>query len=160
MFRCFSRSYHLPPMSSCKRCGADATPDGGLFCRFCGANLEAAGPRLLEAIGIETAGDEASPVLPYGVLVPNSYSDTFSTAQDGQATVRVRLVAGNAKRASACRTLVDHTFPIQQRGPRGGPRVQLTITVARDGALRIVFEEPGTDNRFVRDGLLVPVSAT
>jgi hypothetical protein len=148
----------LPTMSACRRCGADYPQGDGLFCRFCGAAQDITSPRLLEAIAIDTVGDVASPVLPYGVLVPNSYSDVFSTAEDDQPTVRVHLVAGNAPRASACRNLMDMTIAIRNRGPMNVPRVRLTITVERDGRLRVVFEEEGTDNRVAREDLVVPVS--
>jgi hypothetical protein len=63
-------------MSSCMNCGAPST-NGGLFCAFCGRTIDLAAnsPRLLEAISIETMGDEASPVIPYGAHLPTSYSD-------------------------------------------------------------------------------------
>jgi|HubBroStandDraft_4_1064222.scaffolds.fasta_scaffold143482_1 molecular chaperone DnaK (HSP70) len=147
-------------MSSCTSCSAPRTADGGLFCAFCGksADLPSGTPRLLEAISIETMGDEASPVIRYGAYLPSSYSDVFSTGADAQETIQIHLLLGNARRASENRTLANLVLPIVARGPRGGPRVQLTVTVDRTGRLTLRMEEPGRANVFERNDLFVPVS--
>jgi molecular chaperone DnaK (HSP70) len=145
-------------MSSCTHCGAPRADEAALFCAYCGKGVAAKGPRLLEAISIETAGDEATPVIAYGALVPTSFSNVFSTATDRQETIQIHLLLGNAARASQSRTLANLVLPIRSRAPRGVPRVQLTVTVDARGALRLKMEEIGTDNVYERSDLLVPVS--
>ena len=151
----------MPTMSLCDHCGAPRTDQAALFCAFCGKSVveSSAGPRLLEAISVETAGDEATPFIPYGALVPTSSSDVFSTAIERQETVQVHLLLGNSKRASQSRTLANLVLPILARAPRGVPRVQLTVTIDARGRLTLRMEETGTDNVFERQDLLVPVSS-
>lgn len=148
-------------MSHCNHCGAPRADQAALFCAYCGKSViaDSPGPRLLEAISIETAGDEATPIIPYGTRVPTSFSDIFSTAIERQETVQVHLLLGNSKRASASRTLANMVLPVLARAPRGVPRVQLTVTVDAEGRLSLRMEETGTTNIFERRDLLVPVSS-
>jgi molecular chaperone DnaK len=146
-------------MSTCTHCGAPRADEAALFCAYCGRSVagEVRGPRLLEAISIETIGDEATPIIAYGARVPTSYTDIFSTAVDRQETIQVHLLLGNARKASECRTLANLVLPIEARASRGVPRVQLTVTVDATGCLTLRMEEIGTANAFERRDLLVPV---
>ena len=147
-------------MRICEHCGARLDLMDTLFCPYCGTAHDLETPRLAEAISIEIVGDEAAPILPYGTRLPASYSDVFSTSTDGQETVHVHLVVGNSRKASACRSMLSLTFPIEERGPRGVPRVNVTVRVDATGRLGVLAHEQGTDNRFERDDLLVAVAAT
>jgi Hsp70 protein len=146
--------------ATCTHCGAPRAAGAGLFCTFCGkaVDLDAGGPRLLEAISIEIIGDVASPVIPYGARLPTSYSDVFSTAIDDQSTIQIHLLLGNAPRASGNRTLANLVLAIVARERRGVPRVQLTVSVDATGGLRMRMEEIGRANTYERSDLLVPVS--
>jgi molecular chaperone DnaK len=147
-------------MSTCTHCGAPRADEAALFCAYCGRSVvgEVSGPRLLEAMSIETRGDEATPIIAYGARVPTSYSDVFSTAVDRQETIQIHLLLGNGRKASASRTLVNLVLPIVARAPRGVPRVQLTVAVDATGRLSLRMEEIGTMNAFERCDLLVPVA--
>ncbi|MBZ5709942.1 Hsp70 family protein [Nannocystis pusilla] len=137
-------------MPACAHCGAAFEPHDGLFCRWCGRAGELAVPRLAEAVTIETAGDIATAIVPYGAALPTSFSEVFTTAEDDQPTVMVRLVVGNSPRASACRPLMTVTLALRRPGPRGVPRVRLTLTIEADGRGRVLAEEEGqADNRLV-----------
>ena len=151
----------MSTVSNCNHCGAPRADEAAIFCAYCGQNVvaDSPGPRLLEAISIETAADEATPIISYGARVPTSFSNIFSTATDRQETVQVHLLLGNSKRASANRTLSNVVLPILARAPRGVPRVQLTVTVDVEGRLTLRMEETGTDNIFERRDLMVPVSS-
>lgn len=141
------------------RCNSCGGPLGdGLFCSWCGQARAVEGARLLEALSIETVGDVASAMVPYGARVPTTYSDVFSTAEDGQRTFQVKLVVGNSPKASECRQLINLVLPLERPGPRGGPRIQLTITIEADGALSVVAHEQGAANPHRHDGFRVPTS--
>ncbi len=137
----------------CEHCGA--TLEDGLYCRYCGRARHVEGPRLLEALSIETDGDEASPIIPYGARLPVSYADVFSTAEDGQRAFELHLVMGNAKRASACRTLARIAHPLEHPGPRGGPRIDVTVTIEPSGALTVEARERGAAGVYRREGLRI-----
>ena len=125
----------------CDACGANLHE--GLFCTWCGQAHLTEGIRLVERLGVELAGDEICPILPYGARLPASWSDSFSTAQDDQTSFVLHLVVGNAKRASLCRTLMNLVHPLQNPGPRGQPRIQVTVHVLLDGSLSIEAHEQG-----------------
>lgn len=143
-------------MRRCAACGGPG--DDGLFCRWCGQAVAVEGPRLLEALAIEIAGDVASPVIPYGARLPTSWSDVFSTAEDHQATFQLRLVVGNSVRASECRTLANLVHPLEAPGPRAGPRLQVTVHVSATGSLSIEAVEQGGQRPLSVRGLQVAVS--
>lgn len=143
--------------STCASCGASFGPDAGAFCTYCGAQREVSGWRLAEAICIATVGDRAEPLLPYGTVLPASFTDVFSTGSDEQETIQIHLVSGNGETASGSRSLARLTFPLLTRGPTGVPRVQLTLRVEIDGQLSLTLEEEGTDNWYERADLLVGV---
>jgi molecular chaperone DnaK len=52
---------------------------------------------LAEDVGIETFGGVLTPLLHAGDRVPCSLAMTFSTAEDNQAAVTVRLAQGDAR---------------------------------------------------------------
>jgi molecular chaperone DnaK (HSP70) len=130
----------------------------GLFCQWCGHAATFTSPRLLEALAIETAGDEASAIVPYGSRLPMSWSDVFSTAEDGQATFQVRIVVGNSTRASECRPIVMLVLPLAKPGPRGKPRITLTLHVSAEGDLQVEALEHGTSEPIRRAGFKVAVA--
>ena len=142
-------------MESCTNCGGNLTD--GFFCPYCGRSKSFNGPRLAESISIETINDVATPLLPYGSKLPASFSDVFSTSQDQQASVQVRIVVGNSALASQNRSMANIVFPIERRGPMGGPRVHFLLQVNVDGELTIEISEEGTQNQTTQTGLMVAI---
>ncbi len=96
-----------------------------------------------ETLAIEKGNDVASPVLRAGTLLPTSYSETFSTVDDGQRAVQLRLLVGASKKASECRTLLNLNVPLEHLGPRGKPKVKLVLSVGEDGSLAVHAHEQG-----------------
>lgn len=146
-------------MKTCSHCGAPLELGDAIFCPYCGLQRHLDGPRLAEAISIETVGDVATPILPYGSRLPASFSDVFSTCQDHQETVQIHLVVGNSPKASGNRSLLNLTLPlVQRRAQAGVPRVEFTLRVDAEGHLGVEVLEKETDNSYRRDDLLVAVA--
>ena len=147
----------------CPNCLAPLRLDAGpiVTCRYCGAQsrLDAPGVvvepgapgqrRLAEAVSFVTPTNTIA-FLEAGRVLPIHRSETLSTRSDDQDALDVNLVQGTEP-------IVRFHFPIQKRGPRGVPRLALTVRVAPDGAMSVTVTEPGTTHAVDRDGLRVRV---
>jgi molecular chaperone DnaK (HSP70) len=105
--------------------------------------------RLAEAVSFVTPTNTV-PFLEKGRVLPIHRTETLSTRSDDQDALDVNLVQGTEP-------VVHLRFPIQKRGPRGVPKLVLTVRVAPDGATSITVAEPGTSNVVDRDQLRVRV---
>ena len=147
----------------CPNCIAPLRLDAGpvVRCLYCGAQcrLDAPGAvvepgkpgekRLAEAVAFVTPTNTV-PFLDKGRVLPIHRTETLSTRTDDQDALDVNLVQGSTP-------LVHFRFPIQKRGPRGVPKLALTVRVAADGAMSLTVTEPGTSNAVDRDQLRVRV---
>ena len=134
------------PVVRCTYCGAQSRLDSP------GVVLEPGTPgqaRLAEAVSFVTPTIKV-PFLEKGATLPIYRTETLSTRTDDQDALDVNLVQGTE-------TLVRFRFPIEKRGPRGVPKLALTVRVASDGAMSITVAEPGTKNIVDRDQLRVHV---
>lgn len=148
----------------CPNCIAPLRLDVGpvVRCSYCGAQsrLDAPGvvvdpgtpgqTRLAEAVSFVTPTNTV-PFLDEGRTLPIHRTETLSTRTDDQDALDVNLVQGSE-------SLVHFRFPIQKRGPRGVPKLALTVRVAPDGAMSLTVAEPGTSNVVDRDQLRVRVA--
>lgn len=107
--------------------------------------LEEAGPRMLEDLGVEVSDRSVSLIIPCCTLLPAAASDVFTTVHDHQADVGIHLV-GRDVPSPLRRTLARAVHPIKRRGPRGGPQIQVTVTVDEQGAVEIEAVEVGATN--------------
>jgi hypothetical protein len=150
-------------MVRCPNCGAPLRLDAGpiAHCAYCGTQsrvdtpgvVVAAGTpgqtRLVDAVSFVTPTITV-PFLDKGKTLPIFRTETLSTRTDDQDALDVNIVQGSDP-------IVHFRFPIQKRGPRGVPKLALTVRVAVDGAMSITVAEPGTTNVVDRDQLRVRV---
>ncbi len=128
-------------------------------CRYCGAQSRIDAPgvvvdpgapgqtRLAETVSFVTP-TITIPFLDKGKTLPIFRTETLSTRTDDQDALDVNIVQG-------AEPVVHFRFPIEKRGPRGVPKLALTVRVAEDGAMSITVAEPGTSNVVDRDQLRV-----
>ncbi|HET6452154.1 MAG TPA: Hsp70 family protein [Spirochaetia bacterium] len=86
-------------------------------------------------VGIEVYGGRAIPLIPAGSRLPAARAMTFTTVADGQGAVEVRVVRCTAAERPAevvGRFLVAGLRP----GPGGTARVDIGISLDRDGVIR------------------------
>lgn len=88
---------------------------------------------LRETIGIETLGGVSTPILAKGCSAPCRASHTFSTAEDGQDQILLRLFRGEAKSATTAQPL--GTFQVSGIAPvsRGRARILVEFEADRGG---------------------------
>ena len=134
------------PIVKCAYCGAQSRLDSP------GVVAEPGAPgqtRLAEAVSFVTPTNTI-PFLDKGKTLPIFRTETLSTRSDDQDALEVNLVQG-------AEPVVHFRFPIQKRGPRGVPKLVLTVRVAPDGAMSVTVAEPGTTSVVDRDQLRVRV---
>lgn len=90
---------------------------------------------LAEDVGIVTAGG-LTPLIARGAQLPASFRSEFSTAEDGQAAVELRLSARGSIDAVP-RTLGVFSIDGIPPQPRGMPRIHVTVTVAANGEVTV-----------------------
>jgi len=145
-------------MERCNNCGApfDARPASG-SCEFCGAAPARAYKVLAQSLRIEIIDDVSAVLIPKGAQLPTQITEIFSTGQDGQSSVQIHLVEGDAEKASENRHLGRYILPGITPQPKGAPQILFGLSISADGELVVKAEEVGTDNRREYGGVRVGV---
>ena len=94
-------------------------------------------PMLRLPIGIETRGGRFTMLVPPGSILPTSCSFTFTTADAGQASIKVTAFQGphrKAKRNDKLGVFEVSGFPL---GPPRVPQIEITFHVDAGGALSV-----------------------
>ncbi len=92
---------------------------------------------LAEDVGIETVGDVFTPVLTKGSLIPCSAKQVFSTANDGQTAVTLKLVQGVGQAASGNRQLGKFDLTGIPTAPQGVPQIEVVFDIDDAGNLSV-----------------------
>jgi len=82
---------------------------------------------LIEGIGIETLGGVFTALLQTGALIPVTFSQTFSTADDGQPAVTLKLYRGNNGIAQANHFIGEINIAGIPLLPRGLPKIKIEL---------------------------------
>jgi molecular chaperone DnaK (HSP70) len=88
-------------------------------------------------LSIETLGGVSTALIPKCTRLPANKVETFSTASDNQTSVEIRLVAGEAARATENRSLGRFRVEGIPRAVRGIPQIELTLHVDASGVLSV-----------------------
>ena len=97
--------------------------------------------RLAMNVGIETLGGILTAILPHGQAAPCSRTEIFSTAQDHQAHVAVRLFRGIASTVARAHFLGEVRVTGFAPAPRGVPKIEVTLAI-EDGRLVVSVPPP------------------
>ena len=92
---------------------------------------------LAEDVGIETVGDVFTPVLIKGTSIPCSAKQIFSTANDGQTAVTLKLVQGVGQAASRNRQLGMFDLTGIPTSPQGVPQIEVVFDIDDAGNLSV-----------------------
>lgn len=135
------------PVATCTYCGAQTRIDAP---REIAKPAVTSGTRLADTVSFAVSPTRSIPLLAANSPLPIFHTDLLSTSRDNQETLEVNLVQGSDPIAS-------FSFPIQQRAPRGVPKLSLTVRVATNGAFSVTISEPGTTNVLDRGAMAVRV---
>ena len=89
------------------------------------------------ALGIASAGDLFSTLIEKNCRVPAQQVRTFTTNQDGQTEVEIRVSQGSSRRASHNQELGNFVLEGIAPAPRMEPKVEVTFRIDDDGILAV-----------------------
>jgi len=95
-------------------------------------------------LGVETLGGKATPLIPANTTIPTAKSEVFSTAEDGQTEVTIRVLQGNRPMAADNRTLGNFNLTGIAPAPRGMPQIEVTFDIDANGILNVSAKDKAT----------------
>jgi molecular chaperone DnaK len=97
------------------------------------------------SLGIETLGGIMTRLVERNSTIPTSKKETFSTADDNQPAVTVKVYQGEREMAADNRLLDQFDLSDIPPAPRGTPKIEVTFDLDANGILNVSAKDLGTD---------------
>jgi L1 cell adhesion molecule like protein len=89
------------------------------------------------SIGIETAGNVMTTMIPRNSTIPHKKTQVFSTFQDNQPAATIRVFEGERKFTRDCNLLGQFELGGIAPAPRGVPQIEVTYDIDANGILNV-----------------------
>jgi molecular chaperone DnaK len=96
------------------------------------------------SLGIETLGGVFTKLIERNTTVPVKKSQVFSTAEDNQSAVTIRVLQGERQMASDNTELGRFDLVGIPAAPRGVPQIEVSFDIDRDGIVHVSAKDKGT----------------
>jgi molecular chaperone DnaK len=96
------------------------------------------------SLGIETLGGVFTKLVERNTTVPTERKQVFSTAEDNQTAVTVRVFQGEREMAADNRLLGQFNLEGIPTAPRGMPQIEVKFDLDQNGILNVSAKELGT----------------
>jgi len=96
------------------------------------------------SLGIETLGGVFTKLVERNTTIPTERKQTFSTAEDNQTAVTVRVFQGERQMANDNRLLGQFNLEGIPPAPRGVPQVEVKFDIDQNGILNVSAKDLGT----------------
>jgi len=96
------------------------------------------------SLGIETLGGIATKLITRNTTIPTRKSQVFSTAEDGQTAVDIRVVQGEREFAKDNKTLGQFMLEGIPAAPRGMPQIEVTFDIDANGIVSVSAKDKAT----------------
>ena len=101
------------------------------------------------ALGIETLGGIMTPIINEGENLPIRKAQIFSTAEDNQPIVSIRIMQGKKDMAlSDCILIGEFEVLDIMPAPRGVPQIEVAFDVNEKGAVNVTARDKSTGKKF------------
>ncbi|MGA2895673.1 MAG: Hsp70 family protein, partial [Xanthobacteraceae bacterium] len=96
------------------------------------------------SLGIETLGGVFTRLIDRNTTIPTKKSQVFSTAEDGQTAVTIRVFQGEREMAADNKMLGQFDLVGLPPAPRGVPQVEVTFDIDANGIVNVSAKDKGT----------------
>jgi molecular chaperone DnaK len=96
------------------------------------------------SLGIETLGGVFTRLIDRNTTIPTKKSQIFSTAEDGQQAVTIRVAQGEREMAQDNKLLGQFDLVGIPPAPRGVPQIEVTFDIDANGIVQVSAKDKGT----------------
>ncbi|MDB9819435.1 molecular chaperone DnaK [Candidatus Pelagibacter sp.] len=96
------------------------------------------------SLGIETLGGVSTKLIEKNTTIPTRKSQVFSTADDNQPAVSIRVLQGEREMASDNKMLGNFELVGIAPAPRGVPQIEVTFDIDANGIVSVSAKDKGT----------------
>ncbi|QIE57161.1 molecular chaperone DnaK [Pikeienuella piscinae] len=97
------------------------------------------------SLGIETLGGVFTRLIDRNTAIPTEKSQTFSTAEDNQSAVTIRVFQGEREMAADNKLLGQFNLENIPPAPRGMPQIEVTFDIDVNGIVSVKAKDKGTN---------------
>ena len=96
------------------------------------------------SLGIETLGGVSTKLIDKNTTIPTKKSQVFSTAEDSQPAVSIRVLQGEREMAADNKVLGNFELVGIAPAPRGVPQIEVTFDIDANGIVNVSAKDKGT----------------
>ncbi|MCI6530340.1 MAG: molecular chaperone DnaK [Mesosutterella sp.] len=95
-------------------------------------------------LGIETLGGVMTPMIKRNTTIPAKHQQVFSTAEDNQPAVTIKVYQGERQMAEGNKLLGEFNLDGIPPSPRGLPQIEVTFDIDANGILHVSAKDKAT----------------
>ena len=96
------------------------------------------------SLGIETLGGVMTKMIQKNTTIPTKFSQIFSTAEDNQPAVTIKVYQGEREMAAGNKALGEFNLEGIPASPRGMPQIEVTFDIDANGILHVSAKDKAT----------------